>query len=125
MGPHGRRAAVQLTAIIGLAVFTFMTFRSVARTQRASEEAMEAGRRNQAFFQVNAVALSFSRFMLDHKRLPRDLKELDPKASYVDPWGTPLRYQVIEPQPMWFAVGSAGPDRVFETEDDIVHRTGK
>lgn len=124
MGPHGRRAALQVTAMIALGVVSVLSLRSALRGRQAAQDAMEGVRRSEAFQQVMAVALRFPHFVLDRKRLPVSLGELDPKGSFIDPWGTPLRYQIVEPQPMWFRVGSAGPDRVFDTPDDVEHRVG-
>ena len=124
MGPHGRRAALPVTTTIALAVVSFLSVRSAIRSQRAAETSMDGVRRNQAFQQVMGVSLRFPRFLTDQKRLPRTLEELDPGGSHVDPWGTPLRYEILEPQPMWFRVGSAGPDRAFDTPDDIEQNVG-
>ena len=110
--------------MICLGVVSFLSLRSALRSRELTEESMEGTLRNQAWQQVQSVTLSFSRFLLDQKRLPRTLEELDPKRSYADPWGTPLRYEILEPQPMWFRVGSAGPDRAFDTPDDIEQRVG-
>ncbi len=124
MGPHGRRAAVNVTVIIGLGIFSVMSLRSAIQSQRATETSMVGVLRSQAWQQVMSVSLRFPRFLMDRKRLPATLEELDPKASYLDPWGTPLRYEILEPVPMGYRVGSAGPDRVFDTPDDIEQRIG-
>ncbi len=47
-------------------------------------------------------------------RFPPSLAEPPPE----DPWGTPLRYENEGPDLAW--VTSAGPDRRFDTEDDLV-----
>jgi general secretion pathway protein G len=43
-------------------------------------------------------------------------RELDATVSLTDPWGKPYR---IECQPEEVIAESAGPDRAFDTEDDI------
>ena len=62
--------------------------------------------------------------------LPARLDELvaeDPhsKEPYLDrvpndPWGTPYRYVVRDARRGRFEVRSAGPDRAFDTDDDVV-----
>lgn len=37
-----------------------------------------------------------------------------------DPWGTPYRYVVRDARRGRFEVRSAGPDRAFDTDDDVV-----
>jgi hypothetical protein len=115
----------------GLVIFSWTTFRSVGQNRRATDEAMASMRQQEAFQQLTRVALHFSGFLLDRARLPRDLAELQkdrsPRLSereLIDPWGTPLRYEILEPQPMWFRLSSAGSDRTFGTEDDLVHQVG-
>ncbi|HEX7899855.1 MAG TPA: hypothetical protein VF950_18945 [Planctomycetota bacterium] len=124
MGPYGRRAALKVTVTISLAIISVMSLRSALQTRQATDELMGGTRKQEAVQQVMFVSLRFSGFLRDHQRLPRTLEELDPGISIVDPWGTALRYEILEPQPMWYRVGSAGPDRVFDTPDDIEQRVG-
>lgn len=43
--------------------------------------------------------------------------ELDPKGEVIDAWGTPLRVSFLDPKnPL---VQSAGPDKVWDTADDL------
>jgi hypothetical protein len=64
--------------MIGLAVFSVMSLRSAFQTRRATEASMESMRRHEAFRQIMSVCLRFSGFLMERKRLPRTLEELDP-----------------------------------------------
>lgn len=77
--------------------------------------------------QLNVMKLSVASYLLRAQRpLPLSDEKLLAAISGgsgvvpTDPWGTPIRYRVTEPQPGWFYLASAGPDRVFDTSDDIV-----
>ena len=54
-----------------------------------------------------------------HGQWPESLSDLMPREEAIlpDPWGSPFRCQVRQNV---CTVSSAGPDRVFGTEDDIV-----
>ena len=43
------------------------------------------------------------------------------KALPSDPWGQPYRYRMVESRPI---IDSAGPDRRFDTTDDVPLSTG-
>jgi Type II secretion system (T2SS), protein G len=45
-----------------------------------------------------------------------DCRMLLKKTNLDDPWGTPFRFRIIDGHPV---VDSAGPDRKFDTPDDI------
>ena len=125
------RAGLHLWTALLLFAISAGTIYSAVRSRRGIAEAMESQRQQQASFQLNRIFSHFTRFVLDRKRLPVDLQELVKDGSskmserdLVDPWGTPIRYEITEPQPMWFRIGSAGPDRVFGTDDDLVQEVG-
>ncbi len=67
---------------------------------------------------------ALSQFRLKHERLPGTLDELvrvgllneDPVPA--DPWGNPYLYRSED---RTFYIASAGPDGIFENEDDIVY----
>jgi hypothetical protein len=42
-----------------------------------------------------------------------------PAGLFLDAWGTPLRYVMHEGAP---TVISAGPDRTFDTKDDLIRK---
>ena len=65
---------------------------------------------------LNQIALSIERYYLSKGELPSDLKEV---LGYVpsDPWGRKIRYRIVSESS--FELRSAGPDRQFDTEDDI------
>lgn len=75
-------------------------------------------------------AQALDQFRLRTGALPARLDELgaeDPitKEPYLDdapddPWGTPYRYVVRDARRGRFEVRSAGPDRAFATDDDVV-----
>ena len=64
-------------------------------------------------------------FHLTHRRLPANLEELDQTIDGIDPitdsvpldvWGTAYRYELSGNA---FYLTSAGPDTLFDTDDDI------
>ncbi len=61
-------------------------------------------------------------FSATQGQLPRDLKELFAARLFSgdpsDGWGTPLKYERLSDES--YRLVSAGPDRTFETEDDII-----
>jgi hypothetical protein len=56
----------------------------------------------------------------DHEVNPRAIIFLPDRKSLTDPWGTPFRYRLDEKNEH-FELRSAGPDRQFDTPDDL-HR---
>jgi len=131
--PRGRsrRLAAHLVAALALLLISVSMLYSAMRTGRITAESRKSVELHQAQQQLISVSLEFSGYLLKTGRLPRSLEELvaakpgkmSPR-SIVDPWGTPIRYEIIDPQPMWYRLTSAGPDRRFETEDDLVHKVG-
>jgi hypothetical protein len=59
-------------------------------------------------------------FRLEHDRLPGEIAGNRITIEYTDSWEQPLRYEVRDEQ---ILVRSAGPDRDFETGDDIVRES--
>ena len=68
------------------------------------------------------------RFLADFRtprgQFPSTLQEAlpSPRSAWItdyehDAWGTPLRYRVVR---SGYELRSAGPDRTFETSDDVV-----
>jgi hypothetical protein len=56
--------------------------------------------------------------------LPADVEELEAGAAFMDSWGTQLRFEYEDERatPIVVIITSAGPDREFGTDDDIVVR---
>ncbi|HUJ71346.1 MAG TPA: hypothetical protein VLZ30_03825 [Verrucomicrobiae bacterium] len=45
-------------------------------------------------------------------------RDMNPKGEVIDPWGTPYRFTLRNGQsPL---IGSAGPDRIFDDDDDFL-----
>jgi type II secretion system (T2SS) protein G len=131
--PRGRpnRLVGHLMAALALLLISVSMLYSAIRTGRITTEPRKSVDLHQAQQQLTFVSLEFSGFQLKNGRLPRSLEELVAAKpgkmtgrSIVDPWGTPIRYEITDPQPMWYRLISAGPDRTFDTEDDLVHRVG-
>ena len=61
-------------------------------------------------------------FTATQGQLPQDLKELFAARLFSgdpsDGWGTPLKYERLSDED--YRLISAGPDRTFETDDDII-----
>lgn len=112
---------------IGLALIAAGLSWQMFRSSQRSQQAMEPLLADQAEMQLTQMKLSVASYLVHAKRpLPlNDAKLLDAISggrgvAPMDPWGTPIRYRVTEPQPGWFYLMSAGPDRAFDTSDDIV-----
>lgn len=70
----------------------------------------------------------FPRWVLEHpaRACPRHLLELnhfDPTLHAVDPWGTPYQFVCGAAYGPGLTTRSAGPDRVFDTADDLSSAT--
>ncbi len=59
--------------------------------------------------------------MLTRKHVPQGHDSVS--VQWVDVWGTPLRYHPLR-EGRAFEIRSAGPDRQFETFDDLIRRGG-
>ena len=76
------------------------------------------------------VRYAIEMFAMVEHRLPTSLQELtkpSPKSGEPllrsipsDPWGTEFRYRAANPENLEYEVTSAGEDRKFDTEDDIL-----
>lgn len=86
-----------------------------------SEQSENATALNEIEFMTQFVQL----FLLTHQRLPANLEELAQTINGIDPimdsvpldvWGTAYRYELSGNA---FFLTSAGPDTLFDTEDDI------
>ncbi len=80
---------------------------------------------------LQAIAIAIDMYEVDNERLPSDLKEIGPNpkgwgasaTGYVKPtvtttdsWGRALRYSHGT---NWYELRSSGPDRRFDTPDDL------
>lgn len=71
---------------------------------------------------METLAREILTYTMDASGLPEDLSDLrrfrPQTAGYLDGWGRTLRY--VKLSESTFQLRSAGPDGVFETEDDIL-----
>ena len=68
---------------------------------------------------VERVCLMLLKHRREYGSFPKQLEdasEFDESCQFADVWGTPLRYKS---DGKTFLVVSAGPDRTFDTEDDV------
>lgn len=79
---------------------------------------------------MQRVATAIDRYEVDNLRLPTDLSQLVGQGNgtgpsmgvtnwgngFKDEWGTELRYRLLDGT---YELRSAGPDRTFETQDDL------
>ncbi len=83
--------------------------------------------------QMHSFRSAISQFKLSEKRLPSSLDELvqesDGGYSYLsedtvpdDPWGTPYEYRADGNE---YTIRSAGPDKAYDTDDDIIYPESK
>jgi general secretion pathway protein G len=81
-------------------------------------------------FQLRGFQEAIGHYQLQNRRLPaalQDLANADPKTGepYMakvpnDPWDTEYQYRIINESRREFEISSAGRDRAFGGEDDIV-----
>ncbi|MBN1274351.1 MAG: hypothetical protein JXB26_18985 [Candidatus Aminicenantes bacterium] len=71
---------------------------------------------------LSTMAKEINTFMAMAGRTPNSLKEVRtsrfPIAGKKDSWGTLIKYQKLSVD--MFRLISAGPDKIFDTQDDIV-----
>ncbi len=84
--------------------------------------------------EMQNIQMAIHMHYLDRRKLPTSLADLtappadggEPFLESLpkDPWGGEYRYVVTDVAKRDFELRSAGPDGVFDTEDDVVHRSG-
>ncbi len=91
-------------------------------------KALFKSEQDQAKIQMSEIAKAIDLFKITEKKVPDSLDELtqedDNGEAYMeeipdDPWDTPYEYRP-DGRKKYF-LGSAGPDRQLDTDDDIIH----
>jgi hypothetical protein len=138
--PPGRRfelnkIVAMVILILGLGALTWWVLKDRAEEKSETGEAMlrsmERGRVEQVRGDFRTIHLGLTSYMTANGEYPvvTEMRELSPLLSpYVarldvtDPWGTPYRY---DSGGQSYTLSSAGQDRKFGTEDDVVSRDGQ
>jgi len=81
-------------------------------------------------FQMSNIADAINMFRARRRASPKSLDELTIPDEFtgepyieripLDPWNQPYRYALLDPGTGTFRLWSAGPDRTFGTDDDLV-----
>jgi len=92
--------------------------------------ALVTGNKGAAETQMSNIQQAIEMYMLDHKTLPDSLDNLTEPAKnsgepYMkeipnDPWGEKYDYKIVNRNRREFEIRSAGEDKMWSTEDDLV-----
>lgn len=113
LGVLGASSALVVFLLIGAAVLAFIPLAIAVAAMAGPEIETEV---EQAILEakVSAYVDQAGAFPTDLSQIP-DLSE----KLLTDPWGTPYRLDILNVAAEDFEIRSAGPDRVFDTEDDV------
>lgn len=106
-------ASAVIAALLILTAITYVNL-GAGPNPHAMQDAAKAS--------LKAISQSISLFKQDRGRFPNSAEIPDILTNnaqhlmLVDSWGKPFRYRVVDGRPI---VDSAGPDREFDTQDDI------
>lgn len=117
--PRGFAVAGFIIGLIGSAwlivafLFVFVLGVGLAGVAALGMKGIEAG------IDANEIRQGVTQYHSQTGALPSSLAllSLDPE-TLVDPWGTPYRYE-IDADGRRFSISTAGPDGVWDTEDDF------
>jgi len=110
--------------LLAVVVVYFIFFAKTAGKSGIETEVQHFARTKIRLTEVNfeTLARQIHLFAADREGMPEDLKPLQqmrPLGSGLqDGWGRDIRYEKLSE--MSFRLRSAGPDGVFDTEDDVV-----
>jgi len=92
--------------------------------------ALVTGNKGAAETQMSNIQQSIEMYMLEHKTLPDSLEQLlEPSTKsgepYIkelpnDPWGEKYDYKIVNRNRREYEIRSAGEDKMWSTEDDLV-----
>ncbi len=114
-----------LVILIAGAIAFFLFKKQAQETLAVTEKgitAIEKARNTAQFADWSHISQALSHYLEDHGQYPEGIQDLFPRylsqERYLsDPWGTPIRY---EKRDDGCTLTAAGPDREFDTADDLV-----
>jgi len=110
--------------ILGLALYYYLGLKGSKKTEEIVEqvEAFEETRENLTKVNMKTLERAITSFIASRGRTPTSLKELQVfrvmAAEKYDSWGTEIKYERLSDDD--FRLTSAGKDKIFDTQDDIV-----
>ena len=110
--------------ILALAIAYYLGLQGSKKTEEIVEqvEAFDEARENLTKVNMNTLQRAITSFMVSQGRTPKSLKELQVfrvmAAEKYDSWGTEIKYERLSDDN--FRLTSAGKDKIFDTQDDIV-----
>jgi hypothetical protein len=115
---------VAAAIILVLAVYYFLGLESRKKVEEIVEqvEAFDEAKLSLTKVNMNTLQRAINSFMATEGRTPKRIKELQvfrPSAyDKLDGWGNEIRYERLSDYD--FRLRSAGRDKTFDTEDDVV-----
>ncbi|NIM89600.1 MAG: hypothetical protein GTO17_01475 [Candidatus Aminicenantes bacterium] len=123
--PTGKKwKAIAAVIILAVAIAYFLVLQGSKKTEEIVEqvEAFDEARENLTKVNMNTLQRAITSFIASQGRTPKSLKELQVfrvmAAEKYDSWGTEIKYERLSDDN--FRLTSAGRDKTFDTQDDIV-----
>ncbi|MGP1309769.1 MAG: hypothetical protein ACTS27_06195 [Phycisphaerales bacterium] len=125
--PKGLAVTGTILGIIGLAgfliVFLLIGVAVIAFVPLMIAVAALAGPEIETAVEQAILHQQVAAYVQETGSLPTDLSQVPQidEGLMTDPWDTPYKLEVIDPGAEEYLIRSAGPDKVFDTEDDITN----
>jgi hypothetical protein len=125
--PKGLAVAGTILGILGLAgfliVFLLIGVAVLAFVPLTIALAAMAGPDIETAIEEAVLHQQVAQYIDQTGSMPVDLSQIPDMDERIltDPWETPYKLEVIDPGTEQYIIRSAGPDKVFDTEDDITH----
>ena len=123
--PAGRKwKGIAAVIILALAIAYYLGLQSSKKAEEIVEqvEAFDEAKEKLTKVNMNTLQRAVNLYIASHGRTPRGLKELQVfrvvAAEKYDGWGIEIRYERLSDDN--FRLISAGRDKIFDTQDDIV-----
>lgn len=123
--PTGKKwKGIAAVIILALALAYYLVWLGSKKTEEIVEqvEVFDEARENLTKVNMNTLQRAIISFLASQGRTPRSLKELQVfrvmAAEKYDSWGMEIKYERISDDN--FRLISAGKDKTFDTQDDIV-----
>jgi hypothetical protein len=114
-----------IIVVLAMAIVYFLFFARAGKKSyiEATQDANTRLRVGLTETNMATMEKALALFTAGQGQLPQNLKELFAARLFSgdpsDGWGTLLKYERLSDED--FRLVSAGPDRAFDTEDDIIH----
>lgn len=123
--PVGKKwKGIVAVIILAIALAYYLGWLGSKKTEEIVEqvEAFDEARENLTKVNMNTMQRAITSFIVSQGRTPKSLKELQVYrvvvAEKYDSWGTEIKYERLSDDN--FRLTSAGKDKIFDTQDDIV-----